>query len=176
MEVSTVLHITQKGDDEIKRRVYKLNMKKRSLLILLDKPQTVEHVLSKTVLRHEEFLEEIQALIQEGFVAVGGGSALLAVKSAAPQAGLAPSMASADAITIHLDDEIILSEAKFLLTNFSVDSFGTQSQAFVDGIRGCKSVNDLRPRLSAIFLMAEKQCPDQLPVLLDLIKEINDTA
>ena len=176
MEVSTALHITQKGEDEVKRRVYKLNMKKRSLLILLEKPQTVEHLLSKTVFHREEFLEEMQALIQDGFVAAGDGNVLPVSKAAAPQVTPPPSSANADVSAIYLDDEIILSEAKFLLTNFSVDSFGTQSQAFVDEIRACKSVSDLRLRLSSIFLAAEKQCPHQIPTLLDLIKEINETA
>ena len=173
MNLSASLHITPKGEDEIKRRVYKLDMKKRSLLILLDKPQTVDHLIRKTVLRLEEFLTEINTLVQEGFVA-SIGDATPRVETPASIKPSAP--ASAGGTRIHLDDEIVLSEAKFLLTNFAVDSFGTRSQVFVDGIRSCKSVRDLRLHAKEIFAATEKYCPDQLPTLLAVIEEINATA
>lgn len=170
MDLSTNLHITQKGEDEVKRRVYKLSMKKRSVLILLDKPKAVEHLLLKSVFPQNEIVEEIDALIRDGFIALSGEGTPRPDKPDLP--ATAPALGS----SFDLDDEIILSEAKFLLTDFSVDSFGTQSQAFVDGIRACKSVNDLRLSLGTLFTAAEKQCPDRLPVLLGLIKEINETA
>jgi hypothetical protein len=86
-------------------------------------------------------------------------------------------MPGASAAThLHLDDEVILSEAKFLLTDFCVDSFGTQSQVFVDGIRGCKSVKDLRFHTNDIYTATGKFCPDRLPTLLAVIEEINATA
>ena len=172
MNLSASLHLTPKGEDEIKRRVYKLDMKKRSLLILLDKPQTVEYLAQKTVLRRDEFLTEIDTLVHEGFVAIGSESTQ---PSGVP--GLTRSAPSVGAGThLHLDDEVILSEAKFLLTDFCVDSFGTQSQAFVDGIRACKSIKDLRPQLNAVFAATEKFCPKQLPTLLNIVTEINATA
>lgn len=175
MNLSDNLHITPKGEDEIKRRVYKLDMKKRSLLILLDKPQTIDHLIKKTVLHIEEFLAEINTLIQEGFVASGGDAAVSRASAGAP--GVARSApAAAGSAHIHVDDEVILSEAKFLLTDFSVDSFGTESQAFVDGIRACKNVKDLRLQLGAILAATEKLCPKQLPTLLNVIREINATA
>jgi len=147
-------------------------MKKRSLLILLTKPQTIEYLIHKTVLRPEEFLTEINTLVQDGFVATGGNAALSLNVS-----GLSRSApASAGGAQIHIDDEVIISEAKFLLTDFSVDSFGTESQAFVDGIRACKTAQDLRLCLNTVFSAAEKLCPGQLPTLLNVIKEINATA
>jgi len=160
LNLPTSLHITPKGEDEIKRRVYKLDMKKRSLLILLGRPQSIEYLANKTVLLQEEFNATIIALIQDGFVAAGG--------------------ATANSITagpaIHIEDDVILSEAKFLLTNFCVDSFGTDSQGFVDTIRSCKSVNDVRYQLNTIHAAAEKRCPAQLSTLHNVISEINATA
>jgi hypothetical protein len=108
--------------------------------------------------------------MRDGFITVTGDSERHLEKPDRPVTAPMPS-GSTD-----LDDEIILSEAKFLLNDFSVDSFGTQAQPFVDEIRACKSVRDLRLCLSAIFTAAEKQCPNRLPVLLDLIREINETA
>jgi len=172
LDLSASLHLTPKGEDEIKRRVYKLDMKKRSLMILLDKPQTVDHLAHKTVLHLDEFLAEINTLVHEGFVAIGGGSTQ---PSGAP--GLARSTPGASVGNhLHLDDEVIVSEAKFLLTDFCVDSFGTQSQAFVDAIRTCKSVKDIRPQLNEVFAATQKFCPKQLPTLLDIITAINATA
>lgn len=172
MNLSASLYLTPKGVDEIKRRAYKLDMKKRSLMILLDKPQIVDHLAHKTVLHLDEFLKEINTLVEEGFVAIGSDTTQ---PTSVP--GLARSMPGASAAThLHLDDEVILSEAKFLLTDFCVDSFGTQSQAFIDGIRACKSVKELRPLLNSIFAATERLCPNQLPTLLNIVTEINATA
>lgn len=155
MNLPTSLHITPKGEDEIKHRVYKLDMKKRSLLILLGRPQSIEYLASKTVLLQEEFNATIIALIQDGFVATG-------------EVAAGPA--------IHIEDDVILSEAKFLLTNFCVDSFGTDSQTFADTIRSCKNVNDVRHHLNTILAAAEKRCPAQIPTLHNVIREINATA
>ena len=173
MNLSASLYITPKGEDEVKRRVYKLDMKKRSLLILLDRPQTIEYLGGKTVLPREEFNAVIISLIQDGFIATGN----VAVGAAAPSAaGASGSAQPAGNVRIHIDDEVILSEAKFLLTDFCVDSFGTSSQAYVDAIRACKSINDLRYQLNTILAAAEKQVPAQLPTLIKVIQEINATA
>lgn len=173
MDLSANLNLTQKGEDEVKRRAYKLSMRKRSVLILLDKPKPVEQVLTKCVFPRNEVIEEIEALIQDGFISLGGGGDVNAARPAAP---VPQAVAPAASGTFHLDDEIIVSEAKFMLTDFSVDSFGTQSQGFVDAIRACKKVQDVRLCLSGILAATEKQCPNRLPVLLGLIKEINETA
>jgi len=167
LNLSASLHITPKGEDEIKRRVYKLDMKKRSLLILLDRPQTIEYLTTKTVLPQEEFNASIIALIQDGFVATGP-----VTPGSSPSSSRPPTAGT----KIHIEDDVILSEAKFLLTNFCVDSFGTDSQVFADAIRSCKSVNDLRYHLNTIHAAAEKQHPAQIPTLLGVIREINATA
>lgn len=172
MNLSASLYLTPKGEDELKRRAYKLDVRKRSLMILLEKPQTVDHLAHKTVLHLDEFLAEINTLVNEGFIAIGSDTT-----QPASVPGLARNApASAGTHHLHLDDEVILSEAKFLLTDFCVDSFGTQSQAFVDGIRACKTVKDLRSQLNAVFTATEKISPKQLPTLLDIVTEINATA
>jgi len=173
LNLSASLHITPKGQDEIKRRVYKLDMKKRSLLILLDRPQTIEYLTSKTVLPQEEFNAVIIALIQDGFIATGSAATGSSSATGSGRSNGEPSPAGSK---IHIEDDVILSEAKFLLTNFCVDSFGTESQVFVDTIRACKSVNDLRYHLNTIHAAVEKQYPAQIPTLLGVIQEINATA
>ena len=76
----------------------------------------------------------------------------------------------------YLKEDIILSEAKFLLTDFCVDCFGTQSQSFVDEISESKNVKSLLHCLRSIHAATEKQFPQQLSVLQDVVREINETA
>ncbi len=170
MDASITLYNTQKGTDEIQHRTYKLNIKKRSLLILLETPHTIEEVMRKTVFPHNEMADEILALIQDGFIRQGS-------KDEAPS--LAQEVGQGTAPTpqmLQLDDEIILSEAKFLLSDFCVDSFGTQSKGFAEDIRACQDVDHIRQCLNRIFALTSKHCPEHLPRLLEIVKEINDTA
>ena len=199
MDLSASLSLTEKGVDEVKRRVYKLSIRKRSVLLLLDKPHTVEHLLHKAFLHHDELMVEIENLVRDGFLTISAGSStpesrVIAPKAAAPQyssdpfsalatplrASTAPAATLAnitvDATLFDLDDEIILSEAKFLLVDFCVDSFGTQSQAFVDEISACRSAESLSACLRKIFSAAEVQCTERLPILVEVIKAINETA
>jgi hypothetical protein len=173
MNVSGSLQLTQKGEDELKRRVYKLGMKKRSLLILLEKPQTIEHVLKRTVLPADEFEAEVHSLVSEGFLVAD--VALDASPSRGP-ASVASPAAQPSSTDFYIDEDIILSEAKFLLTDFCVDSFGTGSQVFVDEIRACSKTQEFGSCFARALAEAKKRCPERVPTLLALVKEINDTA
>lgn len=170
MDLSTRLQLTRKGEDELKHRTCKLGLKKRSVLILLDKPQSVQYLLGKSVFSQGEVIEEIRALVADQFIAVSMNGALDA-------AGSGPiAAASGQADHFHLHGGIVISEAKFLLIDFCVDHFGTGSQAFADEISACSKENDLGYCLGKVLAAAQKQCPDQLPKLLSVVKEINETA
>lgn len=171
MNLSAGLHITPKGVEEVKSRVYKLSIRKRSVLILLDNPQTIEYVLQKSVFHKDEILEEINNLVRDGFVALTDGVPQ-------PVAATASSRAEGGAggVNFLLEDGVVLSEAKFLLVDFCVDSFGTQSQSFIDEIGECRSVKNLGLCLRKLHEATQKRCPERLPVLLRLIGEINATA
>ena len=171
MDLSASLHLTPKGEDEVKHRTNRLDVRKRSLLLLLEQPRTLEHLFKKTVLRPEEADGEVQSLLRDGFIAVGGAAAGAA-------AGGAPAARppSAPGAGFQLNAEIIVSEAKFLLIDFCVDSFGTNSEAFCNDVRACHSVAAVSACLGAIVAAAEKQCPHRLPDLARLVEEINATA
>ncbi len=170
---SAYLNLTAKGREEVEHRAYKLDIKRRSVLLLLDKPHTIAEVLRTTVFPEEEILEGIQLLVRDGFIE-------LAREGAQPPAATPPPSppphAPASAGGLRLDDEIMLSEAKFLLVDFCVDSFGTDSQAFVDQIRASKTVRELESYLKQVFDATKKLCPDRLPILAGVVKEINETA
>ena len=170
MDLAANLHLTQKGVDEVKTRAYKLNIKKRSVLLLLEKLQTIEYVLSKAVFRREEVIEEIRDLAQDGFIVIGGDTApVLQVQvSSVPQDPFSGGR-------YQLGPEITLSEAKYLLIDFCFDNFGTRSEAFSDEIRACKTVPTLGRCLETIVVEVGRQCPDRLPILDSLVSGINDT-
>lgn len=170
MDLSASLHLTPKGEDEVKHRTNKLDVRKRSLLLLLEQPRTLEHLLKKTVLHPEEADGEVQSLLRDGFIAAGGAAAGAAPGLAAAQPPSAPGAG------FQLNAEIVVSEAKFLLIDFCVDSFGTNSETFCNDIRACHSVAAISASLGVIVAAAGKQCPDRLPALRKLIEEINATA
>lgn len=162
MDLSDNLTITQKGADEIKNRTYKLSMKKRSVLILLETPRSVEHIIKKSVFPLDEIVAEIQALVHDGFISAGRITSLAA-------------NATTSVENFHLHDDVILPEAKFLLIDFCTDHFGSRSQAFATEIRACTSAKHLSHCLVNIFATAKTHCPDRIQVLRNLIKEIRDT-
>ncbi len=166
MDLSTSLHLTAKGIEEVRSRTYKLSIRRRSVLLLLDRPQTFEYVANKTVIPRNEIAEEITALIQDGFLYSGD------IK--ARDAGAIAAAGKNDRLL--LGEDIILSKARFLLIDFCVDSFGTQSQEFVDEIRASRDVDSIGTCVRRIFSLAEKKHPDKLARLLNLVKEINATA
>ncbi len=169
MEASVSLHITPKGLDELDRRAYKLSTRKRSVLILLAKPQTVAELTRRSVFQ-EDIVEDIQILVRDGFIALeraGAGPA------AAPETVAAVTPLAGE---LHLGEEVMLSEAKFLLVDFCVDSFGTQSQAFVDEIRTCRSAKDLDVYLRTIVTATRRVCPHRFAILASVVNEINATA
>jgi hypothetical protein len=170
MNFSTSLQLTSKGADEVTRRVYKLSLKKRSVLILLEQAQTIEFILRKTVFPREEIVEEIRALLRDAFIAICGG------EPHRPDDKTKPATTSATDGNFLLYPDISLSEAKFLLIDFCVDHFGTQSHAFVEEIRACNSEKSLRICLEKTFAAVDKQLPGRLPELSALVKKINETA
>jgi len=170
VDSSSKVHITEKGVDEVARRIYKLGIKKRSVLIQLTQPVTINHLLQKTVFPKNEIVEAIQSLAEEGFVSIEGYVASQAVSQDIPK----PSKITEN--SSELGNEIILSEAKFLLIDFCVDSFGTQSEAIAAGIHACKDASHLGLLLKKLISVVEKQYPGQLPALQIVIRKINETS
>lgn len=62
--------ITEKGIDEIDRRTHKLSIRKRSVLVHLNTPQTVAYILDKSVFHQDEIIYEIKVLEHDGFLAM----------------------------------------------------------------------------------------------------------
>lgn len=191
MDQSAILRMTDKGTDEVAHRTFKLGIKLRSVLLLLSKPQSVQYAFQKSVFPKEEVQEAIDALVQQGFVVLEDAPPASAAPSApaaapaAPPAPAAPVPPAAQAAAAqpagmrddwHLDPEIILSEAKFLMIDFCVDCFGMQAEKLTEDIRACKAVGTLGNLLKELITMVSKQKPDQLNALRETVRKINETA
>ena len=168
-----MLQLTPKGEDELKHRTHRLSVRKRSLLLLVEHPRTLGDLFKKTVLHQEEVAGEVQSLLNDGFISVAGknGSA-----RPAPPTPSRVEKPPSSAGGFQLNDEIVISEAKFLLIDFCVDSFGTHSDAFCHDIHDCHSVAAVAKCVGAIVATAGKECPDRLAILVKVIEEINATA
>lgn len=203
MDPNSSLALTDKGVDELKHRTCKLSIRKRSVLLLLEKPHSIEELLGRSVLQPDEFKVEIENLMRDGFVRMGSANAAPApVASATPAAKPTPPQYSNDPFAalatmlpsstpaaaaqpkaplsasgdLQLHEDIVLSEAKYLLVDFSVDSFGTRSQVFADEIGACRSVEALMTCLQKVHTETQNRCPERLPALTAVVKAINDTA
>lgn len=164
MDLSASLSLTPKGVDEVSNRTCKLGVRQRGILLLLGKPQTLEYIFIKLqIFDHEEIMEVISNLSNEGFVEVRGGAM---PRATAPTSGR----------NIQLQDGIIISEAKFLLVDFCVDSFGKHAQKLMDELDGCKNEKHLQTCLKNIHAAIEEHNPSRLAVLLKVITDINATA
>jgi hypothetical protein len=166
---SAYLHLTHKGIDEVQRRSYKLSLKKRSILIFLDKPVSIEYLLTKTPFPQEEILEEIQLLVHDEFIVLRRDNAPIGnFKTASHEQ---PANGKFDLV-----DEAMLSEAKFMLIDFCVDTFNTKSEKMVDEIRASNNINGIRQCLKTIAAATKNKYPDRFEILLSVIDEINQTA
>jgi hypothetical protein len=176
MNPSQSISLTQKGVDEVSKRVYKLSMKKRSVLILLQEARTIQYVLDRAVLDAKELLDEIVDLGKEGFLKLGGENASVGVSvpsNKAEQPKISPARLEGG-LDIH--EEIILSEARFLMVDFCVDVFGTGSQTFVDKLGSCKSVGQFTECVKQICEATKSKHPEKIQAFEVVLKEINKTA
>ncbi|SDG94448.1 hypothetical protein [Propionivibrio dicarboxylicus] len=177
MDHSAVLHLTEKGADEVAHRTCKLGIKLRSVLLFLQHPQSIAFTLQKSVFPEADILDAIDKLASDGFIVVEAPPAAAPrhnASIASPQSAIAtPETKAAD---FAIGDDILLSEARFLLIDFCVDCFGMAAEKFTDDLRACKSVSALRAVLKELLPLVGAQKPEQLPALRDTIRAINDTA
>ena len=179
-----MLRISHKGNDEVARRTHRLGIKLRSVLLLLSKPQPVDFVLKKSAFPLEEALMVIDTLTRQGFIVVDDMSLPGPVAAEAPSAlkGHAlpplfpiPPSDPSDLTDWRLGPEIILSEAKFLLIDFCVDSFSTLSEKLAENIRACQSVGELGDLLTGLTSLVNGRKPDRLAALRETVRKINET-
>lgn len=182
----TQLALTLKGTEELALRTYRLDIKLRNILFLIQKgTPTTEAILQNSIFPRDEVIEKLRLLLKEQFVeaslAAGhGGSAARAesteVAAGPATVGPAPYDRSAPAVLPTLEPKVSMSQARFLLSDFCLDQFGAKAQPLTDAIEAAGAVADLQQVLDGITAEVRKRFQDQVPALLAKVREINQTA
>jgi len=71
---------------------------------------------------------------------------------------------------------VSLAQARFALSDFCLDHFGTRGQPLVDAITNSIDLAGLQKILSRIGTEIKERHRDRLPKLLECVREINDTS
>jgi hypothetical protein len=77
---------------------------------------------------------------------------------------------------LNLKSGVSPSQARFALSNFCLDQFGTNGQDLSDVLELCTDVASLQEALSSIQMEVVNRCPDRMPALVACVDEINQTA
>jgi hypothetical protein len=166
------LFLTPKGTEELRSRVHKLDVAARNILYLIQLGfTTAETILRRSIFPQDAVVDGLRHLLGNKFVAVAPG------KGVPPRAADGPDLDSAPALEqLHLEAGVSLSQARFLLSDFCLDQFGTQGTGLVDAASLAVDVPGLQEVLNRIRIEVQSRCPDRLTLLLSCVGEINKTA
>ena len=163
--------LTNKGSEELSLRTYRLDIKLRSLLVLIQKcSPTLEAVLQKSIFPREEALERLRVLVKDQFVALDNNAAREAPSTINASKARPGPGAAGDA----LDPGISLSQARFGLSDFCLDSFGVDAQPLVDVINAAGDLPALQSVVDDLLKRVSGQ-EAMLATLRDRIRDINES-
>jgi hypothetical protein len=145
--------LTPKGVEELRGKASKLDANARNFLSLIEQGYTTAEV------------------ILQRFVATATSDGT--TPAAAPEA--TPSVADSMSERLRLKPGVSPSQARFVLSNFCLDQFGTQGKDFADAVEFCADVPSLQLALDNIRTEVKKLCPERRPALVACVREINDT-
>jgi len=186
----TQLALTLKGTEELTLRTYRLDVKLRNILFLIQKgTPTIDAILQNSIFPREEVVEKLRLLLKEQFVELGAAASAATSQAASgprPESlevaadpatvGAAPFARTALPAFPTLEPAVSMSQARFLLSDFCLDQFGARAQPIIDAIEASVEAADLQPVLDAITVELRKRSKDLLPLLLAKVREINQTA
>jgi hypothetical protein len=164
--------LTPKGAEELRGRSPKLDAHERNILSLIDQgTAAAETILQRSKSTRDEVIEGLRLLLSSGFIASSTGDA------SAPAAPPAPAPSVADSISERLKFKpgISPSQARFALSNFCLDQFGTEGQDLADAVGFCTDVDSLQMALDNIRTEVKRLFPERRPALVACVREINET-
>jgi len=162
------LFLTPKGTEELRSRAHKLDVTARNILYLIQLGSTTaEAILQRTIFPRDAVIDKLRRLLGNKFVAVAPGNGVL--HSAAP-------LEQPHLEQPHLEAGVSLSQARFSLSDFCLEQFGTQGRGLVDAVSLALDVAGLQQVLSRIRVEVQNRRPDRLTMLSDCVRDINKTA
>lgn len=173
----TQFMLTAKGVDELSQRRYRLDARERNILFLIQKgTPTIEGILDNTIFPRDVVVERLQALVREQFVTAHPGSDAL---PAAPRpATLPPAIAEAPMPRAssdfpQLDSGVSISQARFVLSDFCLDLFGTKGKPLIEALGEASDLESLQRALEQVTREVRRQRRSQMSALLARVREIN---
>jgi len=168
--------LTLKGSEELSLRTYRLDIKLRSLLVLVQKcSPTVEAILQKSLFPRDEALERLRGLVKDQFVALdhGGSIEAPATINGGSAARAAPQAESGYPV---LEPGVSLSQARFGLSDFCLDTFGVEAQPLIDVISAAVDIAGLQGVVDQLVARARKGRQDSLLAALKAqVRDINES-
>jgi hypothetical protein len=167
------LFLTAKGAGELHAHTSKLDVTAKNILSLIDEGcTTTATILQRSMFAHNAVMEGLRRLLSNGLVAIAtdGGAA------STRKPGAATSGARAAGQDLRLEFGVSVSHGRFVLSDFCLDEFGAAGQEMVAVVALCTDVMSLQEALNDIRAEVEQRCPDRLPVLLERVRDINETA
>jgi hypothetical protein len=164
--------LTPKGVEELRAKGSKLEANARSFLSLIEQGHpTAEGILQRSKASRDDVIEGLRLLLSNGLISTSTSDA--AAPAPAPEP--APSVADSISERLRLKPGISPSQARFVLSNFCLDQFGTAGKDLSDAVEFCTDVPSLQLALDNIRTEVKKICPERRPALVACVREINDT-
>jgi hypothetical protein len=164
--------LTPKGVEELRGRTSKLDANARNFLSLIEQGYTTaEAILLRSKAAREDVIDGLRLLLSNNFVAT-------ATSDGTTQAGTpdsTPSVADSISERLRLKPGISPSQARFMLSNFCLDQFGTDGKDLADAVEFCVDVDSLQLALDNIRTEVKKLFPERRPELVACVREINET-
>jgi hypothetical protein len=167
-----VLLLTPKGMEALRSRASKLDANARNILSLIEQGVTsADAILQRSKSPRDEVIKGLRSLLSNRFLATAASDG--AAAPGTPDA--VPTAAGSASARLTLKPGVSPSQARFVLSNFCLDQFGTEGQHIADLIDLCSDVASLQEVLNAIRIEVDNRCPDRLPALAACVQEINET-
>ena len=157
--------------EELRGRTPKLDAAARSILSLIDQGTTVaESILQRSKLTRDEVIEGLRSLLSSGLISTSTSDVTVQ-----PTPESTPSVADSVSERLRLKPGISPSQARFALSNFCLDQFGTNGQDLADAVGFCTDVDSLQMALDNIRTEVKKLFPERRAALVACVREINET-
>ncbi|RJX32111.1 MAG: hypothetical protein C4516_05615 [Oxalobacter sp.] len=157
---------------ELVQNVHRLNLKKRSVLLLLknnqQNPISFFEAVKRGVLPAAEMRPVVEELVKEEFVRLEGeGGAAVSITQP---------VAAVPVPVPGFDESINLSEARYLLNDFCLNTFKTQAARYAQPLAGCKTAETLYAFVKDLREKLVTASPSSIEKLDMVIQEIKDSA
>ena len=164
-----ILILTSKGTQELRNHASTLDVSaKNTLSLIAEGCNTADAILQRSMFPHNTVVDGLRRLLTKKLV-------VIADDEPAARAGAAAGSARSSRRELRLNFGISPSQARFALSNFCMDEFGTDGQYLVDAVSLCNDVMSLQEVLNSIRSEIDERFPARLPALVACVREINET-